>query len=234
MWTLFLACTDALTVNDKKEQEARDDSGIDVGDLCAESAPATTTIPVVFDAYDDGCPWGEGDNLKAEDAHCTARYEQTESIDIGTGAVICDVAFDFQLEGGDVNRMEYDDNFFFTFDDVVLAASYGPFVELFPQEEGLPIYDWSSIVGQPFTFSGYDTYCLGEAEGLATCRIPEPETEGAMALAFDPSIIEKLSTRAIAQDRVEYGFIAFGDNDASSDCYHAEFAFDVTISYVEQ
>lgn len=231
----LFACDDSLLVDDKKTPRGEDDTGpIDVGDLCAESAPATTSIPVVFDAYDDGCPWGEDGNLETEDAHCTARVEQVETVDIGTGAVICDVTFDFRVGGGEAQRMVYDDNFFLTFDDVVLAASYGPYVDLFPRDGDLPIYDWDSIVGQPFEFGDIPTYCLGEDEGLATCTIPAPETNGPIALQFDATIIEALSTRAVELGRVDYGFITFGDNDASTDCSHEEFSFEVEISYVER
>ncbi len=204
----------------------------DVATLCAESEPETVTLTVAFPATSAGCPWGEGDNLDLEDAHVTARVEQVVSLDLPPGVVVCDLGFDFQgISGGTGTPMVYDDHFWFTFDDVVLAASNGPLVSAFPVEGGLPVYDWSAVAGARFDFET-ETHCLGEAEGRATCEIPPPETNGIMSLAFDASLVSALSYRAVQEGRFDFAFITMGDNDPGDDCTHEDFAFTVDVPYV--
>ena len=86
-------------------------------------------------------------------------------------------------------------------------------------------------MGSEVQFNGVPSYCLGESEGLADCVIPQPETQGVMALDFDDSIDSELAYRALAEGEIRFMFAAMGDND-DSDCYHEEFAFEVTVPYV--
>lgn len=211
------------------------DDADDVEDLCNEQEPETLTFLIEFEALDGGCPFGEGDNLDDAQGVMTARIEQTESLSLPSSAVICDVTFDFQgVSGGEGTPMVYDDNFLFTFNDVVLAASYGPLVEDLPTSDGLFYeYDWSAVRGYEISFDdSIPTYCLGEADGLADCTIPPPETNGIMSLAFDGDVVNQLSLTAVRQDRYDFTFITLGDNDGT-DCSHEEFAFEVEVPYVE-
>lgn len=236
---LFAIAACEPTTVDLDKQESEGSEGIEdaegLADACAESTPETTTLTVTFDGYDAACPWDEGDNLAPEEAHVTARVEQVESLNLGADTVLCDVNFDFQAGDVEAQSMEYDDNFFFTFNDVILAASYAPIMDSFAMDGTLPIYDWASIAGAEFDFpADQETFCLGEAEGLATCKIPQPETRQPMALDFDPTLVAELSFRALNLGRLEYGFITFGDNDEATDCSHATFTFAVEVSYITQ
>jgi hypothetical protein len=225
---LLAACASKVDLGDPIEDAS------DIARVCSEQTPTDVTLTVDFPEYADGCTWGEDGNLEMEDAHVTARVEEVQSLDLPADAVICDVQYDFAIDPEHASVMRYDDNFFFTFDDVVLAASYGPMVDDFTTDDDLPIYAWDAVAGTEFSFdAGIPTYCLGEADGLATCTIPPPETPGEMALDFDSSITAKLSYRAIDQDRVDFTFITIGDNDAATDCSHNDFQFDTTLSYVE-
>lgn len=210
------------------------DSTDDIEELCTEGDPVTVTLAVEFPATDPSCPFGEGDNLPEENGVITARVEQTVSLGLPEGVVVCDLAFDFQgITGGEGTPMVYDDNFWFTFDDVVLAGSYGPMVDQFATDGALPIYDWDDIVGYAFEFDdGIPTYCLGEGDGRADCTIPPPETNGIMSLSFDESLINELSLRAVQADRFDFSFVTMGDNDPSQDCAHEAFAFSVEVPYV--
>ena len=101
------------------------------------------------------------------------------------------LGFDFLgISGGEGTPMVYDDNFWFTFDNVVLAGSYGPMVDQFETEGSLPIYDWDAVVGTSFDFdNSVPTYCLGEDEGQSDCEIPAPETRDIMSLQFDEDLV---------------------------------------------
>lgn len=218
-----------------------DDDGMDIGDaddvadLCEEQTPETTTITVSFPATDPPCDFGEDGNLPAEQATVTARIEQQVLLELPEEAVICDVVFDFAgINGGEGTPMVYDDNFFFMFSSVVLAGSNGPLVESLPIDSDLYYtYDWDSLAGQVFEFDNdIPTYCLGEDDGLASCDIPPPETNGIMSLDFDQSIANELAFRAIDNDDYSFTFVTIGDDD-NSDCYHEDFEFEVEIPYIE-
>ncbi len=209
-------------------------SAEDVATLCAEGDPITVSLLVEFPATDPSCPFGEGDNLPEQDAVITARVEQQVELGLPEGAVVCGMAFDFQgISGGEGTPMVYDDNFFFTFNDVVLAASYGPMVDVFSTEGALPLYDWADIVGYGFQFdNSIPTWCLGEADGRSSCEIPPPETNGIMSLQFDSTLVDELSFRAVELNRFDFTFITMGDNDAGTDCAHEDFAFKVDVPYI--
>jgi len=205
----------------------------DIAELCEQGEPQLLARTLSFPATERGCAWGEGGNLGPEQGLVTAREEQLAALALPTGAVICDMAFDFAgVNGGEGTPMEYDDNFFFTFNDVVLAASYKPLVDVLPVEDELyRVYGWSTLAGAPFEFEDTTAYCLGEDEGLASCEVPPPETAGLLQLAFDPEVANQLAYRAIAEGRAEFAFITLGDND-DTDCFHEEFAFEVEVPFV--
>jgi len=216
-----------------------DDNGIEIGsaeeleDACEELEVAGEEVfEVVFEASTGGCNWDEDGNLPASQGLLTARTEVIQVIELEETQLACDLDFEFTDISSEYDpRMYYDDNFVFSFNDVVLASSYAPWVDVFDQEGSLAFYDWEQIVGSEIQFSGVPSYCLGEDEGLSECRIPPPETQGVMALEFDDSLDTELAFRALEEGEIRFMFAAMGDND-SSDCYHEEFAFEVTVPYV--
>lgn len=209
-------------------------SAEDVERACEENDPISVRLEVEFPATEPGCPWGEGDNLDSAQGVITARIEQTVTLDLPEDAIVCDIAFDFLGPSGGVGTpMEYDDNFWFTFNDVVLAGSYGPMVDEFGTEDGLPVYSWADIAGYAFEFDdAVPTFCLGEEDSLAICNIPPPETDGIMSLQFAESLVNTLSFTAVESGRYDFGFVTMGDNDADLDCAHETFTFAVDVPYV--
>lgn len=208
----------------------------DVATACAEGEPESLTLTVSFPAPEPGCEWGAPGNLEPEQAVVTARREEVQSLELPDDAIICDVQFDFGgVGGGTGTPMDYDDHFLFTFNDVVLAANYGPMVEQLAVDDGLfYTYDWGALRGFPFEFDDtIPTYCIGEDDGLADCTIPPPESGGTMSLSFEPDIVNELSFRAVAQQRSEFSFVTLGDND-DSDCYHDDFEFTVEVPFVRR
>lgn len=210
------------------------DSIEDVEEACAENEPVSVTLLVEFPATEPNCPFGQGDNLDEEQGVITARVEQVVELPLPEEVVVCGLGFDFLgISGGEGTPMVYDDNFWFTFDNVVLAGSYGPMVDQFETEGSLPIYDWDAVVGTAFDFdNSVPTYCLGEDEGQSDCEIPAPETRDIMSLQFDEDLVNELSLRAVQSERFEFSFITMGDNDPNQDCAHEYFAFSVEVPYV--
>lgn len=217
-----------------------DDDGVDIGDaddvadLCEGAEPELITLSVSFPAPSSGCDFGEDGNLEENNGYVTARLEQSDSLELPDDVVICDVAFDFAgINGGEGTPMVYDDHFIFAFNGVVLAASDANLVGLLPDDEELYYsYEWDSIVGTDMAYSDVQTYCLGEDAGLASCDIPQPETNGVMSLDFEPDVVNELAFRAIEAGAYEFTFVTMGDNDRS-DCYHEDFEFEVEIPYVQ-
>jgi len=232
----------ASCVSGKARLDDDDDDGDsvnnaeDVTEACedANTEPEVLTFTVTFEETEQGCDWGENDNLDPEQGLFTARREQMVSLDIPSNVVICDATFDFQGINPDVDQLlVYDDNFLLTFNDIVLAASYAPMIENFDSEDTLRFYDWDQLAGTEIIFDdSIPTYCLGEEEGLSVCEIPPPETVGNISLEFDPSLVAELSYRALDEDRYDFGFVALGDND-NTDCYHEEFSFLVEVPVIE-
>ena len=201
-----------------------------IASFCAEAEPVPTTIRVEFPANPPGCPWGEGENLAMAQGVVTARAEAYRSLEIPEGQIVCDLAVNFQVDPQVVPTMEYDDNMFFLYNGVILAASYGPMVDRFTQVAGLPIYTWTQLAGMEFGFDPETpSYCLGEAEGRARCDIPPPETRGPLVMDFDEDLVDELSFRAFELGTQDFGFVVIGDNDPEIDCRHDAFAFDVTV-----
>lgn len=209
------------------------DDADDVTAACEERADeiVTETFRIDFPATEGECAWGEDGNTGPTQGYLSARVEQTEALDL-TKIVACDMDFDFAGEAGLEQDIVYDDNFFFLFNGIVLAASYRPWVEALPAEGIFRFYDWTTIVGMENLFSGVPTYCLGDETDQADCDIPPPETQGPIALSFDLAITSELSFRAIDETRAEFGFVATGDNDPDIDCAHEAFFFEVTVPYL--
>ena len=212
------------------------ESAKDVREACEEYEPEEVTLEVVFPAQTESCPWEEGDNIAPVNGFLTARVEQVEGLEMPDDAVICDLGFDFAgLVPGEIQVMVYDDHFFFTFNDIVLAASYGPAVELLEDDQGFRAYDWSKMVGLEYHVTDeYDPYCLGQNNGDSECEIPDTEVEGPISLSYGEDVVSRLSFLAIEEGRYDFGFVSTGDDNPETDCMHEEFGFTVKVPYLAE
>ncbi len=206
----------------------------DIAVVCDEETPEEHFLSVQFEASSSGCPWGMEGNLPPENGQWSARLEQTQTLNLPESAIICDLEFDFQgLDGGQAQDMEYDDNFLFLFNGVVLATSYATLIDWFELDGDLPIWDWDAVVGNELDFGEIPTWCLGEEQGDSTCTIPEPETEGAMQLAFGGDLVDQLSYNALENQSYDFTMVGTGDND-DTDCSYSAFEFELQVPVILQ
>lgn len=236
MRTLCLLGLAALVGCKKGTTELEITSAADILKTCEDRASEikTESVRIEFGTPEGDCGWGENGNLTEEDGTLTARIEQTESLGVPDDVLVCDMLFAFAGEAGLEQDIEYDDNFIFVFDGVVLASSYRPWIDLLETENDFPLYDWATIAGQDNAFdNNIPTFCLGEDQGMAECDIPPPETTGPIRISFDTELTAELSFRAIESQLYDFTFITTGDNDASTDCSHEPFFFDVEVPYLD-
>ena len=92
--------------------------------------------------------------------------------------------------------------------------------------------DWNDILGQSIGASSQSPYCLGEAEELTQCTVPDSDEEGVIEFAINQSLVTKLSFLGFYAQTHEFNFITTGDNDPETDCNHTELIFRILVKYV--
>ncbi|MGE0174712.1 MAG: hypothetical protein AB7T49_18110 [Oligoflexales bacterium] len=197
-----------------------------VREICQNQAVVETmTKTIRFDRPETTCAWNMDGNLSKVQAVVRARREQAQNLDIGSDAVICGVAFDVPQQ-----QIQFDDEIFLLFNNVVLAMSKD-YTYALPQHEGLHVYDWASLRNEDYLPDGYShNYCLGEGDGTGTCVMPYTETTGALKLAFDDSVLHKISSFSDTSQH-SFGLVTIGD-DNNTDCIHTGLQFQVSVRYV--
>ncbi len=176
------------------------------------------------------CAWGQNNNLSKNNGKHTARREQTQKLDLPAGAVLCNMKI--SSDGGTI---KYDDAFFLTFNDYVIASNAKPAVDKLTREnvsatnKTVPLYkyDWLKIRGSDTSESNY---CVGSAQSIASCSWPQTEQSGAFKLTYNSDLIRKISDKGSAGEQ-ELTFIVTGDDDASSDCQHSGVELDIAIDF---
>lgn len=204
-----------------------------VATLCADPEAMTTAFEetLVIPANPAGCPWGIDDNLEESQNDVTARVARRGVSVFPSGAVPCSLTLDFAPEGME-QAIDYDDGFFLLFGDVILASSHAALVERMPTEGRFRVFDWSAIAGEQLGFFGVEPYCLGEAEGLGTCAIADPDDAGPITVDLDAELLSELAFRAFEDDELSLTMVAIGDNDADQDCRFSRFAIGVDAPYL--
>lgn len=205
----------------------------DLRDACDQTEPQDLEFDLFFERT-QGCAWEENGNDPATQGIVAARTEQTVTMDIPEGGVVCGLGFDFAgLDPSFTQEMTYDDHFLLNFNGIVLAASYGEMVQSFDTTEGLAHYEWDDLKGFEIEEHGeLDTYCVGEEEGLSDCTIPVSETPGPISLAFGGSLVDAMSFLALEEGNYSFSMVATGDNN-ETDCYHEDFEFTVVAPVIQ-
>jgi hypothetical protein len=185
------------------------------------------------------CQWNSGDNLPERNGFVQSRIEERKSIQLPAGATICDATFQFKT-----GPFKYDDFFFFTINDHVVATDASWAKDHFETSRmdlasagfvTLSAWNWSKIAGLDSadnnTSSAYN-YCIGAAEGLSSCSWPATEQTGTIRMDFDPRLVAALTFQHAKTSSIDFSFITTGDNDPNKDCRHGEVSFTTTVKYI--
>ncbi|MFN8790209.1 MAG: hypothetical protein ACK5Y2_01985 [Bdellovibrionales bacterium] len=172
-------------------------------------------------------------NLDQRNSYLRARYDQSVTLTVPAGAVICDVRMTNNLQS-----FRYDDNFFFTLNGFLLASNNRTAVQnglqagvLQYNNKNVPIYrySWLGVRDQRFE-NVADDYCLGVAQNEATCRWPVTEQPGSIQFQFSPALLVAMTAGTPSNQQV-FGFTITGDNDPDLDCYHQRLDFSMAVDY---
>jgi len=187
---------------------------------CPEHESAT--LELILPESDIDCTWGEDGNIGPGSALVAARIEESFELEIPNDVSVCSLAL--SAESLDIY---YDDEFILGFNDVPLLSSLDWFHQ-FDLEDGLPRYDWASIVGTSHNDFGGGPSCI---EGAIECALPRTETTGPLKLSLSEGLERALMAEANAAGRYEILVVTTGDNDEDLDCRHSELTLSVHYTY---
>lgn len=185
------------------------------------------------------CEFSKGENLSPLDQYLRARYDQEEKLKLPAGAVICGI----ELKS-DVQKFKYDDVFFLTFNNQIIASNLKKAVTLNSVEsmsltngQRVPFYnyDWLKVRGDKFSGINNvaDDYCLGSEQGQSSCKWPLSQQSGVIQFTFNPEMLIHLGLKESSANQ-RFGFTITGDNDKDLDCYHEALSFDMNVKYYIQ
>lgn len=212
---------------------------------CANSPRITQTSDVSFPSRKD-CSWGTNSggmvqlsangNLPIKDGWIRAREEQTVSINVPQGAILCSLELSSKT-----NQIHFDDFFSMRVDKYVVAASKVLANALVKDADGHYNWDWPRIRGDGSSGSGTQMQDIGKYCGTGDCLLPEHDTPGAFALNFslednasqqntmNAALFSKLANKM----KIDITAAATGDND-DDDCFHSGGEFTAKIVYVQK
>lgn len=204
---------------------ADDPTTQEVANECAaaEAGGRLLTQTATLDFPDPGhaCLWNEDGNLGKRDQWHQGRIEQPLSVTLPQGSTLCHVKFDFIKQ-----KFRFDDHFWFTFNDVIMAASID-YRDRFGVTNGLSLFSWPKLVGTEWDASREKVWCLGGA----TCAWPKTDTEGTIQMDFRTGTYYAVTARDRSRNVHTFSFITVGDND-STDCQHRPVGMTATLTYV--
>ena len=196
---------------------------------CDNTAPEEHTVRITFEEPEERCRWEEWGNLAPEDGYLTAQNRQFNRVDMSEFETVCGLTFDFDPDNTG-QSIVYDDELFLVLNEMVLLASDETQVKRLQADDLFYTYDWDTLAGTPIDWStSVPPYCVGEAEGLSSCSVPDQHVNGPVALELAPELMLSLGERALDDGNLTFGMVTIGDNDPSSDCSHSPFTFEVTI-----
>ena len=199
---------------------------------CDNALIISETFDIHFDERRPSCEWDTNDNIGARDGYLTARTRESHAIPVDLSRQICGITFDFDPDRSG-QSLAYDDELFLLFNDVVLLSSDTRQVARLDEKDGLRFFDWEALVGSPIDFSSsVPHYCLGQAEGLSTCEVPDAHITGEVQLDLEPELMRTLGDYAVDIGEANFDLVTIGDNDPENDCFHTPFSLSITIHSV--
>jgi hypothetical protein len=184
------------------------------------------------------CKWGVGDNAPMRGGAAAARYEQLQSVNLDSAWLVCGMNIDFPDQ-----LFQYDDHFFLTLNDNVVATSTSALLEHFPrqtlsiagQSTEVYRYGWEFIRDKSHGISNSiaQDYCVGMG-ALSNCSWPLTEQTGSITMDMHPNLVVALANNYFESNkRFDLEFITTGDDNPSSDCQHKPITFTVDVEYIK-
>lgn len=196
-----------------------------IGKLCDQAQVYQNVIAVDFPKPSQTCDWGKNGNLDKRNQYLQARIEQKRTLNLPSGAVICDAKFDFVQQD-----FLYDDHFMLTFNDSIIASSYNFSSRLDKGQLGLLQYDWTKMAGMFWENSHEEIFCPQIPGFGASCSFPGHDQQGVINLQYDSQYIQAIMSNGVPENHF-FKMVSVGDND-TLDCEHSDVSFDVTVRYV--
>ena len=181
-----------------------------------------STVQFILPAANQGCAWGNDGNLDQVNGAVAARFEQRFEFTPPDGKIICSISL-----SAEHLAFEFDDEFLFGFNDVVLVTSLD-FLGQFDVIDGLPRYNWERIRGIEHDNHAGGPVCIAGAE---SCQMPETQTVGEVDLAFSDALNQALMAEAHALERFEFLVVTTGDDNGDIDCRHSELPLTITYRH---
>ena len=202
--------------------------------LCAE-APVALKKTLAFTDPGKTCDFGKNDNLAAKNDYIQARAEQTTTIDLPAGAIVCSLKF-----AAPKQAFAYDDQFALILNGLVVARSQA-FPALSAKVGAYTKYDWLKLRGQSFASSKLEPSCAGVTAAAGLCVVPTSGTTPGNLEISIPDVtaldvlgtggVTTVSTYATNKDKAikpTATLAVFGDND-STDCRNS--SLNVTLEF---
>lgn len=186
---------------------------------CDPAHVITQRQTITFEASNNTCSWGQGENLEAKNVFMQARNLQTKDLNLPEGAVLCDVNLSSNQE------FWFDDHFVLSWNDVAIATN----VDFLLSENAgsLPIFDFLNIRGD--RWGQTKSYCLASGAPDAICEMPRHNVRDDFKLNLGAHAGAKLIEAV--QDNASHALNLniVGDND-NTDCKHSGLSIDVEVS----
>lgn len=195
---------------------------------CHTDSVVAVTESLVFPEIPQGttCKFGVGDNLSALNGQIRAYLKQSQTVTLPEGAALCGLSLEHQSA-----PMRYDDEMFFSVNERLLLATKD-YTEYFGTKDGFHQFSWEQLRDKYYAnFDMRSVYCAGGAEGLATCSVPETDTQGQIDLSFSDKMDAVLAKSLQKDQSLTFDWITIGDND-DSDCRHTEIKLNLKLRYV--
>lgn len=183
--------------------------GLSAAELCASKTLNQQKKSLEFPAQSSGCKWSKDGNLDKRDGFFQARLEQILDLDLNSDQSICELKLSSHQAS-----LRFDDEMLLMFNDRILLMSQNNF-DLFNEDSGLKVYDWSRLVGKWHRQVGFGCW------GAKICDVPKTEKTGRLLLELNQEAVIKINEIREKQKKQVLKLVVTGDNDSESDCRHS-------------
>jgi hypothetical protein len=186
-------------------------------EACDTATKISQSFDIVFPSTKGKCVWDHGTASGVMMGHLF----ETQSVPVLSGRIMCGIEI-----SSSAPQLYYDDFILLHFDERALIGSTGMIDLLGEDALGLPLFDWSKLLGK--SPKGGTTTCI---PGATACALPGTEKTGPLKLSLDATTNKKLATVAHMQKKFDITVVTTGDNNGSVDCGHTELPITIVVQY---